>query len=201
MSASRVRTRYAAAQIVEAVDRARGDGRYFLVRALLDLPAEQNEDALEQVLGMELRPDERGMVLAHLARLRPTKYLAAMIASGLRSRSIGVQQMTICVLPELVGEGLSTDLGDQVEGWLRHRLAYPRRGSTWAMWEIPGAALALLPTYGTDRIVALLTDIEARMQPDELATWQSLKQSVDDHGAFEQGLTHWSDQNSSQSAE
>jgi GNAT superfamily N-acetyltransferase len=201
MSASRVRTRYEAAQIVEAVDRARGDGRYFLVSALLELPAEQHEDALGRVLEMDLRPDERQMVLARLARLRPTKYLPLLIQSGLRSRSINVQQMAVAVLPDLVGEGLPPDLGEQVEGWLRRRLANPRRGGTWAMWEIPSAALALLPSYGTDRIASLITAIESKMQPDERNTWLPLKQVVNDRRAFEQGLIEWRDRNGSRSAE
>lgn len=195
---SRVRTRYQAAQIAEAVGRARGDGRYFLVSALLELPVEQHEDALTQLLGMELSLDERRMVLARLARLRPAKYLAALIESGLRARSINVQQMTVAVLPDLVSEGLSPELGAQIEGWLRRRLANPRRGGTWAMWEIPSVALALLPSYGPDRIVALLTDMEPDMQPDERVMWLRLKQAVEGRGALEQGLTAWGDQNRTQ---
>jgi len=191
MSAARVITRYAAAQIVEAVDRARGDGRYFLVSALLDLPAEHHADALERVLEMELRPDERQMVLARLARLRPTEYVPQLIRSSLRSRSINVQQMALAALPEVVGDGLPADLAAEVERWLRRRLANPQRRNTWAMWEIPGAALALLPSYGTDRIVALLTDLQSTMQPDERNTWLSLARVVDDSRAFEQGFVAW----------
>ena len=68
------------------------------------------------------------------------------------------------------------------------------------MWEIPSAALALLPSHGMHRIVALLTDIEPKMQPDERVTWLSLKQAVDDPGAFEQRLTKWRDPNRPRSA-
>jgi hypothetical protein len=196
-----VRTRYEAVQIAEAVGRARGDGRYFLISALLGLPVGHHEDALGQVLGKELSPDERRRVLTRLARLRPTKYLPPLIETGLPSRSINVQQMTVAVLPDLVGEGLSPELGAQVEGWLRRRLANPRRGGTWATWEIPSVALALLPSYGTERIVALVTDLEPKMQADERVAWLRLKQAVDDRGAFEQGLTEWRHQNSSRSAE
>lgn len=190
-------TRYEAAQIVEAVDRARGDGRYFLVRALLelDLPVEQSEDVLAQVLEKELRPDECEMVLVRLARLRPTTYLPKLIETGLRSHSINVQQMTIAVLPDLVGEGLSPALGEQVEGWLRRRLANPRRGGSWATWEIPDAARALMPSYGTERVIALLSDIEPKMQPEEQDMWRTLKQAVGDRGAFQRTLGTWSDQN------
>lgn len=191
MSASRTNLRYEAAQIVEAIDRARGDGRYFLVVALLNLPTDQRENALVQVLEKQLRADERQLALAELARFRPTAYLAPLIETGLRSRSIGVQQMTLARLPDLVGEGMATALCAQVEGWLRRRLGSSRRGGTWAMWEIPSAALALLPSYGTDRIVALLTDLEPKMQPDERDMWMSLKQTVNDSGALEQGLTEW----------
>lgn len=185
--------RYEPAQIVDAVDRARGDGRYFLVSALIDLPVWQREGALSQVLGKELRPDERQMALAELARLRPrpSQYLPQLIETGLRSRSINVQQMAVAVLPELVGEGLAPELGEQLERWLRRRLANPRRESTWAMWEIPGVALALLPSYGTDRVSALLNDIEPRMQPDERETWRPLKNAANDAQVFQQGLTEW----------
>jgi hypothetical protein len=193
--------RYEAAQIVEAIDRARGDGRYFLVTALCELPVEQREGALAQVLGMELRADERSAALAELARLRPTTYLGPLIESGLRSRSINVQQVAIGVLPGLVGDGLETGLAEQVEGWLRRRLANPRRAGTWAMWEIPSAALGLWPSYGPDRIVALLTDIEPRMQPDERDRWRSLKPTVNDSGAFKKGLTEWMRESSLEAAE
>lgn len=201
MSTSRVRTRYEAAQIVEAVGSARGDGRYFLISALLGLPVEHHEDALRQVLEKELGPDERRMVLSRLARLQPTKYLPLLIETGLRSRSINVQQMTVVVLPDLVGEGLSPELGAQVEGWLRRRLANPRRGGTWATWEIPSAALALLPSYGTDRIVILLADLEPKMQPDERVMCSRLRQAVGNRAAFEQGLTDWRYENGSRSEE
>jgi hypothetical protein len=198
MSESRVSTRYEAAQILGAIDRARGDGRYFLVTALLelDLPDKQSEDALAQVLKKELRPDERQKVLVRLAQLQPTRYLPTLIDVGLRSRSINVQQMTVAVLPDLVGDGLSPELGAQLEGWLRHRLANPRRGGTWAMWEIPSVARALMPSYGMNRIVALLNDIEPKMQPDERNMWLSLEQAVGERRAFERRLTGWSQQNS-----
>lgn len=99
MSSSQLNLRYQPAQIVGAVDRARGDGRYFLVKALIALRVEQREDALSQVIGKKLRPDERQMALAELARPRPSTYLAPMIDTGLRSRSINVQQMAVASLP------------------------------------------------------------------------------------------------------
>jgi hypothetical protein len=85
------------------------------------------EDVLSQVLDKELRPEERLIVLAELARLRPRAYVGRFIETGLRSRSINVQQMTVATLPTLVGDGLSTELGEQVEGCLPRRLANKRR--------------------------------------------------------------------------
>jgi hypothetical protein len=183
--------RYSPAQVLEAVDRARGNGRYFLVSALIGLPDGEREDALSQVLDRELRPDERQMVLAALARLRPSQYLEQLVETGLRSRSINVQQMTLAALPELVDSGLAQHLGEQVERWLRRRLANPRRESTWAMWEIPGVALSLLPSYGTNGVAALLNEIEPRMQPDERDRWHSLEAAATDASTFEQGLNEW----------
>ena len=187
--------RYNPAQLVEAVGRARGDGRYFLVGALLQVPVEEREEALAHVLNHQLRADERLSVLAGLARLRPTVYLAPLIETGLRSRSINVQQTAIACLPSLVGDGLDADLGRQVERWLRHRLANPRREQTWATWEIPAAALALLPSYGLDRVVGVLTAIEPRMLPEERQKWRSLQQSVGDYQTFTQLLRDWAMEN------
>lgn len=147
------------------------------------------------MLDKELRPDERQMVLAALARLRPSKYLAPLVETALHSRSIKVQQMAVAVLPELVGEGLAPELGEQVERWLRRRLANPRRENTWAAWEIPGVALALLPSHGTDRIVALLDGIAPRMQPDERQTWSSLRPAANLAQALHEGLTGWFGEN------
>lgn len=193
-----IETRYEAVQILEAVGRARGDGRYFLVRALLrlDLPVEESRDVLEQALEEELRPDERQMILARLACLRPTTYLPTLIETGLRSRSINVQQMTVAVLPDLVIDGLSPELADRVEGWLRRRLANPRRADTWAMWEIPDVARALMLSYGPDRTIALLRDIEPKMQPEERRLWSSLEREIGDPEAFEGSLERWSNQDS-----
>jgi hypothetical protein len=165
---------------------------------LLELPDEQSEPALRHVLAKELRPDEHQMVLARLARVRPMEFLPTLIESGLQARSINVQQMAVAVLADLVVQGLAPELGWQVEGWLRRRLANPRRGGTWATWEIPSAALALLPSYGTERLVALLTDIEPKMQPDERDSWRSVERAVRDHRAFETGLRAWRDQNQSE---
>jgi hypothetical protein len=109
--------------------------------------------------------------------------------------------MAISVLPDLVDDGLPPELGQQIESWLRRRLANPRRGGTWATWEIPSAALALLPSHGTKRLVALLTESEPKMQPDERDTWLSLKQVADDRRAFEQGLVEWRARNGSRAME
>jgi hypothetical protein len=195
MSGDGTGPRYSPAQLVEAVGRARGDGRYFLVGALLQVSAEERGDALAQVLNNELRPDERLSVLAGLARLRPATYLAPLIETGLRSRSINVQQTAIASLPSLVGDGLDADLGRRVERWLRHRMANPRRERTWATWEIPAAALALLPSYGMDRVVGLLAAIEPRMLPEERQKWRSLQQSVGDYPRFTQLLQDWEGEN------
>lgn len=195
MSTDGVGPRYDVTQIVEAVGRARGDGRCFLVRALTKLPVEQREDALSQVLSAEMRPDERQIVLGELTRLRPATYLASFIATGLRSRSINVQQTTLAALPALVEDRLPTELGDQIEGWLRRRLANPRRENTWATWEIPAVALALLPSHGTDRVVGLIAEIEPRMQPEERQRWRSLERLVGEPEAFWEGLVGWFDEN------
>jgi hypothetical protein len=191
MSGTGERLRYSPAQVVAAVDRARGDGRYFLVSALIGLPDGEREDALSQVLDRELRPDERQMVLAALARLRPSQYLEQLIETGLRSRSINVQQMTLAALPELIDSGLAPHLGEQVEHWLRRRLANPRRESTWAMWEVPGVALSLLPSYGTEGVAALLREVEPRMQPEERDRWHSLQAAATDARTLRQGLNEW----------
>ena len=186
--------RYTPAQLVEAVGQARGDGRYFLVGALCQMPVEEREHVLAQVLNKELRPDERVSVLAALAQLRPATYLAPFIETGLRSRSINVQQTAIASLPSLVGDGLDPDLGQQVERWVRHRLANPRRENTWATWEIPSAALALLPSYGMDRVAGLLAAIEPRMLPEERQKWRSLE-AVGNHQTFTQLLQDWQSEN------
>src|SRR3989337_1704181 len=115
MSGDETGMRYTPAQLVEAVGHARGDGRYFLIGALLQVPSEERENALAQVRGKELRPGERLSVLGGLAELRPATYLGPFIETGLRSRSIDVQQTAIVWLPSLVGEGLDPALGQQVE--------------------------------------------------------------------------------------
>ena len=188
--------RYTLAQLVEAVGQARGDGRYFLVGALLQAPIEERGNALTQVLSRELRPDERLSVLGGLAQLRPAVYLGRFIETGLRSRSINVQQRAIAWLPSLVGDGLDADLGQQVERWLRHRLANARRENTWATWEIPSAALALLPSYGMNRVAGLLATIESRMLPEERQKWRSLQEAVGDQQAFTRLLRDWQSEKS-----
>jgi hypothetical protein len=190
------RLRYEPDQIAEAVGRARGEGRYFLVTALTELPIERREPALAQVVDMELKPDERLFVLTELARLRPSIYLTQFIQHGLRSRSINVQQVAIANLPTMVGDGLPIDLAQQVERWLRHRMANPRRQNTWATWEVPGVALALLPSYGVDRVVALVASVEDRMQHEELSRWRPLKAIAGDALAFAKGLEDWRTENS-----
>jgi hypothetical protein len=195
MSGDEVGMRYTPAQLVEAVGQARGDGRYFLVGALVQAPVEERENALAQVLDNEMRPDERLSVLAELARLRPATYLAPFIETGLRSRSITVQQTAIVSLLSLVGDGLDADLGQEVERWLRHRLANPRRENTWATWEIPSAALALLPSYGMDRVAGLLAAIEPRMLPEEQQKWRAVQQAVGNHQRFTQLLRDWQSEN------
>ena len=90
---------------------------------------------------------------------------------------------------------MDPDLGRQVERWLRHRLANPRRVNTWATWEIPSAALALLPSYGVDRVAALLAAIEPRMLPEERQRWRSLQPAVGDYQAFTELLQDWEMEN------
>lgn len=197
MSAAREEPRYERGQIVDAVDGARGDGRYWLVRALLALTGDGQEAALAQVLEKELRADERQMVLEKLVRLRPGTYLPQLIERSLRSRSIGVQQGAVALLADVVSDALSPELADQVEGWFRRRMANPRRVANWATWDIPGAALTLLPSYGRDRIVRLLMDVEPRMQLEEREMWQSLTSTLTDSRAFEEALREWSFQSRS----
>jgi len=185
-------TRYDAAQLVDAVDHARGDGRYFVVCALIGFPGEtRREAALAQVVDKELRPDARQLVLAELARLNPATYLRMMIETGLRSRSIGVQQMAVGALPSLVEEGLAPDLGEPVEGWLRRRLKNPRRQSTWAGWETPGVALALLPTYGVETVLRLLDELDPRLQSGERSRLPTLRAAAHDEEGFQRILQQW----------
>jgi hypothetical protein len=186
------RTRYDADQVVEAVGRARGEGRLFLVVALTQWPdPAEREHALAQVLDKELRPDERHLALAELARRNPQDYLGIFVDTGLRSRSIGVQQMTVAGLPPLVGDGLDTELTERLKGWLRHRLANPRRENTWAGWEVPGVALALLPSIGFEDVVGLLDEVEPRMQPEERQRWRELERIRSREDSFVAELEAW----------
>jgi hypothetical protein len=191
MAGDGVQTRYSALQLAEAIERARGDGRYFLVEALASLPGAEHEAALAQVLDTDLRPDERMWVLAELSRIRPATFLERYVTGGLRSRSINVQQMTIIALASMVDGDLSDELCEQVESWLRHRLANPRRGSTWATWETPAAALALLPSYGAEQIVALLDSLAPQFQPEERQRWSWVRRAGNDQNALAQELRAW----------
>ena len=184
-------TRYTAGQLVEAIGRARGEGRFFLVDALCYFPGREREDGLAHILDeADLRPDERHMVRATLAQLRPGRYLRPLIAEGFRSRSINVQQMTVAVLPSLIGDGLEADVADEVERWLRHRLKNPGRANTWAGWEVPGIALSLLPSRGPATVWGLLDELSPRLQPEERERWHRLRQTPDDAARVE-GLRSW----------
>jgi hypothetical protein len=181
--------RYDAGQVVEAIGRARGDGRWFLVEALTQYPGPEREQALTQVLELEVRPDERNLTLRVLAKLRPETYLRQWIQDGLRSRSISVQQVVIADLPGQVGEGLDPGLCDEVESWLRRRLRNPRRANTWATWEVPGVALTLVPSYGMAKVRQLLEELAPRMQPEES---QRLHRALAaDDEAFPEVLRDW----------
>lgn len=194
MSARQERTRYTAAQLTEAIGRARGDSRYFLLGALTDFPGPEREAALAFVLDAELRPDERHMVLGALARLRPDKYIRPLVMEGLRSRSINVQQIVVSELPSLLGEGQEADLADELERWIRRRLKSPGRASTWAVWEIPGIALSLLPSRGPAGVWKLLAEISPRMQPEERERWRAVQEAGDDDARIER-LRGWYQEN------
>ena len=187
-------TRYSAAQLVEAIGRARGDGRYFLVRALTNLPGPEREHALARVLDAELRADERHMVRRALARSRPDTYLRPLLVEGLRSRSINVQQMVVAGLPSLVGDGLEAAIADELESWLRKRLKSPGRANTWALWEVPGIALSLLPARGPVSVWELLQEISPQMQPEERERHRAVQEAGDDTARIE-SLRTWFQEN------
>jgi len=191
MPAQEGHTRYAAAQLVEALGRARGESRFFVVMALAEFPGPEREAALTRVLEGELRPDEWYMARSALARSRPEKYLRPLIAEGLRSRSINVQQCVVAYMPSLVGDGLEEDLADELERWLRHRLKSPGRGTTCAGWEVPGIALSLLPSRGPARVWRLLDEVSPRMQPEERERWHDLREQRDTDAARIGGLRTW----------
>jgi hypothetical protein len=138
-------TRYSAAQLVEAIGRTRGDSRYWLVEALGRLPGPELEPALTSVLDMELRPDERYRVRCVLARLRPDIHRRSLIVEGLAARSLHVQQLVVADLPSLARDGLEPDDARVAERWLHKRMRSPARANNWALWEVTGIALALLP--------------------------------------------------------
>lgn len=188
------RTRYTAEQLVEAVGRARGDSRYSLVAALINFPGPEREDALARVLDADLAPVERYMVRSTLARLRPDKYLRPLVMEGLRSRSINVQQILVTELPSLLGAGREPDLADELERWLRKRLKSPGRASTWAVWEVPGIALSLLPSRGPGRVWKLLEEISPSMQPEERERWRAMQEAGDDEARVER-LRDWYQEN------
>lgn len=183
-------TRYSAAQLVEAVGRARGESRYFLVAALTNFPGPEREDALARILDAELRPDERHMTRSALARLRPDRYLRPLVVEGLRSRSINVQQLVVAELPSLLDDGRGGDMTDELERWLRKRLKSPGRTNSWAVWEVPGIALSILPSRGLARVWELLEELSPRMQPEERERWRAVQEAVDDAARI-QSLRNW----------
>jgi hypothetical protein len=183
-------TRYSAAQLVEAIGRARGESRSHLVAALTDFPGPEREDALVRILDAELRPDERHMTRSALARLRPDRYLRPLVEEGLRSRSINVQQLVVAELPSLLDDGRGVDLTDELERWLRKRLKSPGRANTWAVWEIPGIALSILPSRGLARVWELLEELSPRMQPEERERWRVVREAGDGAAGIE-SLRSW----------
>jgi len=186
-------TRYSAAQLVEAIGRARGESRSHLVAALTNFPGPEREDALARILEAELRPDERHMTRSALARLRPDNYLRPLVVEGLRSRSINVQQLVVAELPSLLEDARGVDLTDELERWLRQRLKSPGRTNTWAVWEIPGIALSLLPSLGPARVWELLEELSPRMQPEERERW-GVCQEADDDAVRIESLRNWHQQ-------
>lgn len=189
-----ISTRYTADQIVEAVGQARGDGRHFLVDALTVFPGPEREGALTRILDAELRADDRNLARAALAELRPEKYLRPFVVEGLHSRSIGIQQIVVASLPYLVGDGLESDLADEVEAWLGKRLRNPRRVNTWATWEITGVALALIPSRDSAQVWQLLDELAPKMQPEEQQRWHLTRAAADDHARIER-LRRWHEEN------
>jgi hypothetical protein len=194
MSGQQERTRYTASQLVEAIGRARGDSRYFLVAALTVFPGPERDDALTRVLDTDLAPDERHWVLGALARLRPSRYLRELIIEGLHSRSINVQQMVVAELPSLLGDGRDSEFADELERWLRRRLKSPGRKNTWAVWEVPGIALSLLPSRAPGRVWKLLEETSSRMQPEERERWRTVQEAGDDEARID-ALREWFQEN------
>lgn len=189
VSHNQAKPRYDDTQLVEAIGQARGDGRWHLVLALTRRPGLEREQALKRVLELEVRPDERSMILHALAEIRPAAYLRQWIEEGLRSRSINAQQSVIAELPRHAGEGLDPGLCEEVAGWLRRRLRNPRRGNAYATWEVPGVALVLVPSYGIAGVRQLLEELKPRMQPHESPWWHRALAAADD--AFVGVLRDW----------
>jgi hypothetical protein len=113
---------------------------------------------------------------------------------GLRSRSINVQQILVAELPSLLGDGQEADLADELERWLRKRLKSPGRPNTWAVWEVPGIALSLLPSRGPARVWKLLEELSPRMQPEERQRWRAVQEAGDDEACIER-LRDWYQEN------
>lgn len=164
------------------------------MKALTIFPGPEREHALARVLDAELRADERHMARLALARLRPDTYLRPLVAEGLRARSINVQQMLVAVLPSLVGDGPEAAMADELESWLRRRLKSPGRAHTWAVWEVPGIALSLLPTRGPVSVWELLEEISPQMQPEERERHRAVQEAGDDTARIE-GLRSWFQEN------
>jgi len=160
------------------------------VAALTNFPGPEREDALARILDAELRPDERHMTRSALARLRPDKYLRPLVVEGLRSRSINVQQLVVAELPSLLEDARGVDLTDELERWLRKRLKSPGRTNTWAVWEVPGIALSLLPSLGAGRVWELLEELSPRMEREERERWGVCHGAGDDAARIE-SLRNW----------
>ncbi len=184
-------TRFTAAQLLEGVRRCAkgGDSRLSLIIALSDLDAEPA--MLSALADIDLQASERWHVRSALVSLHPEEYLDVAVREGLRS-SIGVQQMVIAELPKWAGSGLLGDeLLDLAVAWVRRRLRNPRRSSTYALWEVPGVALALSLLHGPDSAYAAMSPLSAMMQPDEQSSWATLPAPRTDPDGFVRGLWSW----------
>lgn len=186
-------TRYTAEQLADGIARARGDSRWFLVTALIQLRGPATEAALRRVLAMDLRPGDRYMVMRALAETRPAEHLRPFVLEWLRSSSIGHQQMAIAQLATMGDPVVAAGLADEVAGWLTRRLKNPRREHTWALWEVPDAALALIPSYGPRKVREVVDELAPRMQPEEHDRWSTVKRASADEDGFILALRRWSE--------
>jgi hypothetical protein len=178
-------------QVIEAIASTRGDGAHFILTLYLyghkeGVGAERFRRLLATA---NLRGQDQMGVHTAIAQLDPT--YAADLPRVLRSAtSVGAQQVLLAALPELLPrEKQNSAVADELEAWLRRRVARLSYLENGASWEIPSVALAVLYTTDASRARALLGDLAPHLNERERPLAQAAHES-DDKG-FEVSLTEW----------